>query len=117
MQGRIYNVAVADDGLDHIDKTTTIRALRIDIEQGMRPVARKRQYDYQRRRQRYKRHSRARGQKARTLHRLGIDKPNKAAKSENETALEIQLAAMPSVPPTPSESVQIISNNMYAAEV
>ena len=78
MQGRIYNVAVADDGLDHIDKTATIRALRIDIEQGMRPVASKRQYDYQHRRQRYKRHPIARGQKARTLHRLGIDKPNEA---------------------------------------
>lgn len=39
------------------------------------------------------------------------------AKSENETALEIQLAAIPNVPSTPSESVQIISNNMYAAEV
>ena len=39
------------------------------------------------------------------------------AKSENETALEIQLTAMPNVPSTPSESVQIISNDMYAAEV
>ncbi|MGO5417288.1 hypothetical protein [Collinsella sp. LCP19S3_B11] len=39
------------------------------------------------------------------------------AKSENETALEIQLTAMPNVPSTPSNSTQIISNNMYAAEV
>lgn len=34
------------------------------------------------------------------------------ANSENETALEIQLAAMPNVPLAPSESVQIISKKM-----
>lgn len=72
----MYYVAVADDGLDHIGKAAMIHALRIDIEQGVRPTARKRQHDYQSRRQRYKSHSRARGRKARALHRLGIDKPN-----------------------------------------
>ena len=39
------------------------------------------------------------------------------AKSENETALEIQLTAMPNVPSKPSESVQIISKKTYAADV
>ena len=70
------DVTVADDGLDHIGKAATIHTLRIDIEQGVRPVTGKRQHDHQSRRQRYKHHPIARGQKARTLHRLGIDKPN-----------------------------------------
>ena len=76
MQGRMYNVTVADNGLDHIGKAATIHALRIDIEQGVRPVTGKSQHDHQSRRQRYKHHPIARGHKARALHRLGIDKPN-----------------------------------------
>ena len=42
----------------------------------------KSQHDHQSRRQRYKHHPIARGQKARTLHRLGIDKPNEARDGE-----------------------------------
>ena len=39
------------------------------------------------------------------------------ANSENETALEIQLAATLSMSPAPSEMTQIMSKKMYAADV
>ena len=78
----MYNVTVADNGLDHIGKAATIHALRIDIEQGVRPVTGKSQHDHQSRRQRYKHHPIARGHKVRALHRLGIDKPNETRDGE-----------------------------------
>ena len=47
MQGRIYDVAVANDRLNHIKRSATIYAPRIDIEHSVRPVAGKCQNDHQ----------------------------------------------------------------------
>ena len=78
MQGRIYDVAVANNRLNHISRTATIYALCIDVEQGVCPVACKRQHNHQHRRKRREHHPGARGQKSRALHRLGIDEPDEA---------------------------------------
>ena len=82
MQRRIYDVAVANDRLNHKKRSATIYALHIDIEHSVCPVAGKCQHDHQYGWQRHERHPIARGQKARALHCLGIEKPNEARDGE-----------------------------------